>query len=156
MPGGAAAIDAWERLRMEGFGSTEEAGVLAGIRSVLSIAPKPASVPQKDWQALRQFIRSADDAHLLCLVRSVEWATYTTSFDLIDSEIEQQLLVSGRASSPVDSHNLYERLVIFVLNRLSVVGPKNLRPEDLNGVISEQGISSRDRQIIEILLRSEE
>jgi hypothetical protein len=151
MPGGVPAIEAWERLRSESFGPGEEAGVLAGIRSLLSIVPKPRSVLEEDWRALCQFIRAADDAELLGLVRSVEWGTGTTSFELMESEIEQQLVETGRAASPEESHSLYQRLVLFVLKRLSASGPKSLAPEDLDGVISAPGLGAADSRLLQMV-----
>jgi len=158
MPGGVPAIEAWERLRLGSFAPREEGGALGGIRSVLSTVPKPAGVREDDWEALRQFIRAADNTELLGLVRSVEWGTGTTSFELMESKIQQQLVETGRAASSEESHSLYLRLVLFVLKRLSASGPKSLVPENLDGVISAPGLGSADSRLlrmIELLLVSE-
>jgi hypothetical protein len=151
MPGGLPAIEAWERLRLGSLASSQQVGVLAGIRLLLRTVPKPASVREDDWQDLRQFILTANDAALLGLVCSVEWATGVASFEMMEDKIKRHLMETGRSASIEESSNLYSRLVLFVFKRLSGHGPKALSPEDLDVIISEPRLSSADRGLLEII-----
>lgn len=151
MPEGVPALEAWERLRSDACTAVEGVALLAGIRSLLSTVTKPSKVGQEGWRRFRKFVGSADDAELLALVYTVEWATGATSFGLIEGKIEEQLVETGRSGSTEESRRLYERLVLFVLQLLSISGPKRLTLKDLESVATRPELSSADSRLLRII-----
>ncbi|HET8587690.1 MAG TPA: hypothetical protein VFM74_07435 [Candidatus Limnocylindria bacterium] len=147
-------IEIWERLRT---GATavasqeDQASQLAELRQILLQAEKPGDLPHVVWEHYKAFVTSSTDDQLLDLIRAVEWSTGNPDAQAMRAVIEESLLLEQHARDAEEATAQYERLVVYVIRRLSEAGIKRLSREELLRQLALPSLPERDRALLRIL-----
>jgi hypothetical protein len=141
VPGGEAALDAWEKLRSGVLSSQQEESVVVAIRSLLL----EATAAHSDFL---EFLRTADIRHLTDFLRSVEWVSGQPGIGELSEQINSELIAKGRAANQEDSGRVVERLFLHVFKVLSSKGKKVLTAASLEQQLSRPALGSDENLLV--------
>lgn len=146
------AIEVWEAIRRGEIGDQHLPNRLAGIRSILTCALKPAKIAAKTWKKSQNFIAHASEDDLLAFIRSFEWSARQPGSN--EAEIEVCRTLREHGQSPDDQHasELHARLFLRVFKLLSNPGVKRLTPQDLTEQVKLPTLSQEDRALLNIVV----
>jgi len=155
MPGGMAAIHAWEQIRN---GTLEEANrnkAIKGIRHLLLESRRPEDIPEESWQRFQNHLRQVDQSQLYEFIRAFEWSTGTSAVRELRQELKRRLLEKEFAADPLEADEQYHRLFLHVFevlsSRDSTLESKQLRTEELERIITLPTLSKNDHALLNTL-----
>ena len=139
----------WEELRAGQIEAEAASAALAAIRTIIKVSERPAHLHEDAWTAFQNLVHQGNDEALLDLIRRFEWGTGEQPATALATELQQQLIDSGRATDALQAEGLYERLFLHVFKLISQAGLKQLTPADLTEVIARPTLSVADRALLD-------
>ena len=140
-------IPTWEAIRVGELAGDELQQALDSIQRVLLAAAKPAKVQDSNWASFQTSIASKQTLHEIIV--GLEWSVANDDYPAVELKIKEALVQSGLAS-PANIQDRFDRLVVFVLLKLSTSGAKVLTIQTLQTAL-HQAISNTDRTLLEAL-----
>ncbi len=131
----ARGITVWEELRRLPMAERTADQRLQGIRDLLRSTSKPAEVPGPLWARLRYFVDEVPAKEFARFVGQTEFACGNGDYVAVRQRIEALLLKRRLVAAGCEGIG-YWALLVKVLEVLSSVGLKLLRPEDVGSVLA--------------------
>jgi len=151
IPNRVAAIKIWEEIRS---GELEERKLdesLEGIREILKNVNKPLGLPDNTWHKFSNFIDTSTNEEFIAFIRKFEWRTEAPEAQSIKLSLQLQLLDRNYAIDNLQAKEQYQRLFLYVFNRLCERGRKQLTLEERSIQLSLPSLSSNDHKTLETL-----
>lgn len=145
------ALVIWEQVRRGELLDAAGRDAIDAIREVLLQAARPPDIQEGTWSAFQNYFRGADHDQLLSFIQAFEWSTGTPAVQELRQNLKQQLLARGYAHDTLEAEAQYLRLFLHVVETLSSPGIKQLRKEDLEGLIALPTLSATDHAKLEVL-----
>lgn len=140
LPGGAPGIRAWGQVRIGEVRGEMRSGLLAGIRSLLSGARKPAKLQQEQWTRFQTFLGTSSDEDLASFIQGFEWSCGQSELPVLRRQVLAAVAERADAeAAAVEDH--YRRLFVHVFDVLSRAGPKQLSLDELDAKLAETTFS---------------
>lgn len=149
-------IGAWQSLWTAGTGATcltggEETHLIAGIRTILSLATRPEDLPEEAWNQFQGLLATADEVTLRSFIQAFEWSLGAAEAEDMSDRIQRVLLERGLAADASVAYAQYQRLFLSVLKTLSRRIGKRLTRQDLEAVLV-QPVSEADQKFFDSFL----
>src|SRR5260370_38358571 len=152
MPGGMAAIDAWEQIRGGALKGKGQIKAIEGIRRLLLESRCPEDIPEESWKRFQNHLQQANQAQLLEFIRTFEWSTGTRSVRELRQELKRRLIEKGFAADPLEADEQYLRLFLHVFEVLSShdssLESRQLHTEELEQLITLPTLSITDHALL--------
>lgn len=145
-PRGLSGVEAWQAIRNGRLGEDETAAAIADICRLLVDAKQPSHLAEDTWSAFSDFWGTAGDKEALEFIRRFEWASASEQPQALRRDIVRYLLEEGHASVEQEAADLYNRLLYYIVSRLSQSGLKQLTREELEDQLRKPTLSERDRE----------
>ena len=145
------AIEAWEELRIGKEERKKHDELIIGILQILKNASKPDDLHKDTWEKFCDFTQVSTKEDFLKFIRKFQWRTNAPEAKSIKWNLQKQLLDRQYAIDNLQSQEQYQRLFLYVFNRLSERGRKQLTLEELDTQITLPTLNTNDHKTLKML-----
>lgn len=143
-PNSTAGITLWEQVRQGQLTGSALVDATRALALFLSQAACPEGLDANVWARFQQVVNAADLTGFTALVARFEWSTSATGAAAITPEIIGLLTQRSLAADAAEAEQLYQRLFLFVFNRLCQPGVKRLTRAELQQQLAAATLSATD------------
>jgi hypothetical protein len=146
-PAGIAGIELWEQLRQDLLPNDKRDEAAKSLQQFLTLSPKPDAVQDAAWTAFQEFLRNADESEFVGFVRRFEWSSGVAEPESIAEAVSERLRHLNAAD---ENHagELYRRLFLVVIRRLTQKGRKRLTQAELVAQFACPTLSETDHALL--------
>ncbi len=145
--GKSPGIEVWEQLRQGKVPEGEVAQTVENLRALLLSASQPQDLPDATWALFLESVKESSADELRSFIRQFNWLFKQPDMAVDWTRLEQILMKKGHASELLEAKEQCERLVAFVLKRLSVRDKKSLSPSDLQSALKDSTLAGTGRAL---------
>ena len=140
-------IEVWEKLRQGNVPEGEVAQTVENLRALLLSASQPQDLPDTTWALFLESVKESSADEFRGFICQFTWLFKQPDIAVDWTRLEQILMKKGRASEVVEAKEQCERLVAFVLKRLSVRDKKSLSTSDLHSALKDSTLAGTGRAL---------
>ncbi|MBX3532657.1 MAG: hypothetical protein KF849_18825 [Rhizobiaceae bacterium] len=146
MPKGVTGIEAWGQLRQGVKDENAKASLLAGVRSLLRSATRPADTPDALWTEYIGFSGAATDGDVLAVIERLQWSFGEPGVSDLADEVVRAIRARGTYQQAAEV--LHDILFAAVFRVLSQPGLKELTVPALESALAAPKLDESDRDLL--------
>ena len=140
-------IEVWEQLRQGKVPERDLVKTVENLRALLLSASQPQDLPDNTWALFLESVKESSSDELRSFICIFSWQVKQPDMAVDWTRLEQILLKKGHAAELFEAKEQCERLVAFVLKRLSVRDKKSLAPSDLQNALQDSTLAETGRAL---------
>jgi hypothetical protein len=149
LPG--SAIESWQAIFREELPDTEQEVAVQAIQRFLQQCRPPAGLDSLTWAALQELVEGKNQGQLLDLIRSFEWSLAVVDHPELQDDVKRELIALGLAGDAAMATALFERLFLYVFNRLTEKGLKRLTVAELRARLRPAPLTEAEKAFLEFI-----
>lgn len=152
-PDDVGGIPTWEGVRRDRLVGTARVEAVRKLSAFLAGCEWPAAL---EISGRPPAVAFRDEAFVDSLIERFEWSTGGRDYPAIADQIKSLLRSHRYCDSAAAAQQIFERLFVYVMERLAEQGVKRLTPEELLKEVAAGAASERDRLLFKLVHDLEE